>query len=123
MGYGIRRIIIFTIGLTSTVAGFAGGHRSDNFGLTPADFSSRQTRVPREYLITLVPGADIKVITDLYGYFGIKSIKDMGRNIFLVTLTEDPGLVKMEELRGQNPNIMAVQPNYTYQSDKTRNAQ
>jgi hypothetical protein len=86
------------------------------------DLSSRQTRVPGEYLVTLVPGADTKAIAGLYGPFGIKSIKNLGNNLFLVTLTEDPGPAKMEELRGQNSQVKAVQPNFVYRTNGQGNA-
>ena len=80
-------------------------------------------RRPGEYLVTLVPGADAKVIADLYGRFGIKSIKDLGRNIFLVILAEDPGPDRMEEIGGQNAHVKAIQPNYRYRTDGPGNAQ
>jgi hypothetical protein len=79
--------------------------------------------VPGEYLVTLVPGADVKVIADLYGHFGIKDIKNLGRNIFLMILTEDPGPAKMEEVRGQNVHVKAIQPNFMYQTNGPGNAQ
>jgi hypothetical protein len=97
-------------------AGSACVHSSNNTGLTPTDFSSRQTRAPGEYLITLAQGADVKVIAALYGRFGIKGMKDLGSNTFLVILTEDPGPARMEELRGQNAQVKAVQPNFTYRT-------
>lgn len=82
----------------------------------PVGFSSRQTRVPGEYLVTLAAGADAKAIDDLYGLFRIKGIKDLGNNVFLVTLTEDPGPEKMQKLRGESARIKAVQPNYVYRT-------
>jgi len=87
------------------------------------DFSSHQTRVPGEYLVTLAAGADVKAIADLYGRFGIKGTQGLGRNIFLVTLTEDPGPAKMEELRRQNAQIKAVQPNFVYRASGRGNVQ
>jgi hypothetical protein len=81
------------------------------------DSSSRQPRVPGEHLVTLVPGSDVKVITTLCGRFGIKSIKDLGSNTFLVMLTEDPGPAKMEELGGQNASVKAIQPNFVYHTN------
>lgn len=83
---------------------------------TPKDFSSSQTRVPGEYLVTLAPGADVKTIADLYGRFGIKGNRDLGNNLYLVTFAEDPGPAKLEELRGQSAKIKAVQPNFIYRS-------
>lgn len=90
---------------------------------TSMDFSARQTRVPGEYLVTLAAGADSKAIAVLYGRFGIKGIQGLGHNIFLVTLTEDPGPAKIEELRGQNAQIKAVQPNFVYRGNGSGNIQ
>jgi hypothetical protein len=111
---GMRRTLILAVALTGMAAGASCGHAQSNRGSTPEDFSSGQKRVPGEYLVTLVPGADVEAITHLYGRFGIKGTKDIGHNIFLVTLTEDPGPGKMEELRAQDARIQAVQPNFVY---------
>jgi len=106
------------LGLIAALAGAATvcacGHTPGNLEAAPKEALPRQTRVPGDYLVTLAEGADGKVIADLYGRFGIKGTKDLGRNLFLVTLAEDPGPAKMEELRGQNAQIMAVQPNFVY---------
>jgi hypothetical protein len=87
------------------------------------EFSSRQNRVPGEYLVTLAAEADVKAIAELYGRFGIKGTRGLGRNVFLVKLTEDPGPAKMEELRGQNVQIKAVQPNFVYRASGQGNIQ
>jgi hypothetical protein len=114
MGYGIVRLLVLTAAIAGMAAGPACGLAPGNPGPKPMDLSSRQTRAPGEYLVTLIPGAESKVIADLYGRFGIKDMKDLGSNLFLVTLTEDPGPAKMEELRGQNAQVKAVQPNFVY---------
>jgi len=87
------------------------------------DCSSRQTRVPGEYLVTLAAGVDVKAIADLYGRYGIKGTQDLGRHLFLVRLSEDPGPAKLEELRGQNAQIKAVQPNFVYRASGRGNIQ
>lgn len=117
MKYGIRRLIALAVAMTGMAAGSACCHSPGNPGPTPKDVSSRQTRVPGEYLVTIDARADIKAITDLYGRFGIKGIQELGRNIFLVTVTEDPGPAKMEELRERNERIQAVQPNFVYRTN------
>lgn len=123
MGYGIRRLLVLTAAMAGMAAGPACGLAPGNPGPKPMDLSSRQTRAPGEYLVTLVPGADSKVIAGLYGRFGIKGMKDLGNNLFLVTLTEDPGPAKMEELRGQNAQVKAVQPNFVYRTKERSIAQ
>jgi hypothetical protein len=102
-------------------AGPACGQTPGAPGRLTMELLPRQARVPGEYLVTLVPGADSKAITSLYGTFGIKGVKDQGNNVFLVTLTEDPGPAKMEELRGKNALIKAVQPNFVYRTNEPGN--
>jgi len=80
----------------------------------PANAWLQQTRVTGEYLVTLAPPAEVKVIGSLYGRFGIKSITNIGPNLFLVSLTDDPGPTTMEELRKGDARIKAVQPNRVY---------
>jgi hypothetical protein len=68
--------------------------------------------------VTVADGAGEKAIADLYGRFGIRGMKDLGNNAFLVTLEEDPGPETMEALRRRNPSVTAVQPNFVYRIRK-----
>lgn len=97
----------------------AGCTRDDAPGIlkaAPTGAWSQQTRVPGEYLITLAAPAEVKAVSDLYGRFGIKGIKNIAPNLFLVTLTEDPGPEAMEKLRMGDARIRAVEPNYVYRT-------
>ena len=123
MQYGRRRCFGLVVAVTGLVAGSACSQTPSDPAPKPMDLSSRQTRVPGEYLVTLAAGADVKAIADLYGRFGIKGTQDLGRNLFLVRLTEDPGPAKMEELRGQNAQIKAIQPNFVYRANGRGNIQ
>ena len=109
--------------MTGLAAGSACSQTPREPSPMPMDFSSRQNRAPGEYLVTLAVGADVKTIADLYGRFGIKGTRSLGPNVFLVTLTEDPGPARMEELRAQNAQIRAVQPNFVYRSNGRGNVQ
>ena len=123
MQRGRRRRIGLVLAMSGLVAGTACSQTPRDPAPTPVDSSSRQTRVSGEYLVTLAEGADVKAIADLYGRFGIKGTQGLGRNIFLVTLTQDPGPAKMEELRGENAQIKAVQPNFVYRGNGPGNIQ
>jgi hypothetical protein len=81
---------------------------------------AQQTRAPGEYLVTLAAPAEVKAIADVYGRFGIKGIERLGDNVFLVTLTEDPGPATMEKLRAEDARIRAVEPNLLYRSQGNR---
>jgi len=122
MKYGMRRLIALAVTLAGAAAGSACGYPPGNPQAAPTA-RAQQTRVPGEYLVTLAARDSVKAIADLYGQFGIKGIQDLGHNIFLVTLTEDPGPAKMEQLRGENAHIQAVQPNFVYGTREPRNAQ
>ena len=89
-------------------------------GASARDAYAQQTRAPGEYVVTLAAPAEVKLIADVYGRFGIKGIERLGSNVFLVTLTEDPGPATMEKLRAENPHIKAVEPNFRYRSQENR---
>ena len=123
MQHGRLRGIGLALAMTGLAAGSACSQTPLEPAPTPMDFSSRHTGVPGEYLVTLAAGADVKAIAELYGRFGIKRTQLLGHNIFLVTLTRDPGPAKMEKLRGQNAQITAVQPNFGYRGNGHGNIQ
>ena len=118
----MRRLIAFAMAVAGAAAGYACGSSPGNPEATPAGALSQQTRVAGEYLVTLAARAEVKAIADLYGRFGIKDIKDLGNNVFLVTLTEDPGPEEMEKLRGGNALIKAVEPNFVYRTQGSGSA-
>ena len=113
MKFGMRRLIALAVTLAGAAAGSACGDAPGNPEAAPAA-RAQHTRAPGEYLVTLAARDNVKAIIDLYGQFGIKGIQDLGHNIFLLTLTEDPGLATMVQLRGENAHIRAVQPNLVY---------
>ena len=121
-----KYLLLLALPLTATLAVSACSQASSspigNFSNIPANTlitsSPMQTRVIGEYLVTLVAGADVKIISETYGRFGIKSIKELGSGLFQVNLGEDPGPEKMEALRGQNSGIKAIQPNFIYRTNR-----
>lgn len=110
----MRRLITLAVALAGAAAGCACGDTPGKSQAAAADGWSQQTRVPGEYLVTLAVRADVKAISDLYGRFVITGIRDLGHNVFLVTLNDDPGPAMMEKLRGGNVHIKEVQPNLVY---------
>jgi len=114
MKIGMRRLIALCVSLAgATAASACDAPVPGNLCAAPA-VQARQTRMPGEYLVTLAARGGVEAIVELYGRFGIKGIQDLGHNVFLVSLTEDPGPAGMEQLRGDNARIQAVQPNYVY---------
>ena len=120
---GKARRIALAVFMTGLAAGSACSQTPRDPAPGPMDFSSRQTRVPGEYLVTLAAGADVEAIAGLYGRFGIRGTQGLGRDVFLVRLMDDPGPARMEELRAHSAQIKAVQPNFVYRINTPRNIQ
>lgn len=115
MNLGTSRLIALAVTLTGATAACACGPAPGDPAAAPA-VRAQQTRVPGEYLVTLDARSGVQAIVELYERFGIKGIQDLGHNVFLVGLTEDPGPEKMDQLRGDNAHIQAVQPNLVYRT-------
>jgi hypothetical protein len=96
------------------LAGFAGALIA--YGCSHRAGGAAQDSVAGEYLVTLAPGTDAKAISDVYGRFGVKSVRPIGGNAFVVVLGEDPGLAAMQKLAAANAAIKAVQSNYRYRA-------
>lgn len=110
----MRRLIALGMAIVGAAAGNACGNSPVDPPAAPAGATSQHARVPGEYLVTLAARADVKAIADVYGRYGIKGIKKLAGNVFLVTLTEDPGPAAMEKLREGNASIRTVEPNFVY---------
>ncbi len=115
--YGWGGLIARALVIVVLVAGPGCGRAPGNPGPMAVDVPAGQARMPAQYIITLGPDADARVITDLYGHFGIRVVRELGHNVFLVILTEDPGPAAMEEIGGSDARIKAVQPNFIYRNN------
>jgi hypothetical protein len=110
----MRRRLVLAIAMAGASAGHTWGGSPGDPSTESAAAPSQPARVPGEYVFTLTPPGEVKAIADLYGRFGIKGIKAIGSNVFLVVLTEDPGPAVMEQLRRASAHIRAVEPNFVY---------
>lgn len=73
-----------------------------------------QTRVPGEYLVTLIPDADKGVIADRFVRQGVKDVHALGDDIYLVVIANDPGVKVMRAQIRKEPRITKIQPNLVY---------
>ena len=116
----LRNLALLTLVAVSTVACAHAPANPPAAAKDPAPVQvgakAEQGRAPGEYLVTLASGADAKVISEVYGRFGIKGVNAMGSGMFHLILSEDPGPAKMEEMRKQDDRIKAVQPNFVYRA-------
>jgi hypothetical protein len=115
----LRRVIAYAVAMTCAAAGYAcAGNQPGPTQAAPAGAASQQSRVPGEYLVTVAAPAGVKAITEMYGRFGIKAIKELAPGVFLLTLAEDPGPTAMEALRKEAASIKAVEPNTLYRTQE-----
>jgi len=121
-GRGMRRLVAIVVAFAGAAAGYACGSAPAEPQAAPAAVTTEQARVPGEYIVTLSAPSDVKAITDIYARFGIKDIKKLGVNVFLVKLGEDPSPATMESLRAGDARIRAIEPNYVYRTQGTGNA-
>jgi hypothetical protein len=80
---------------------------------------AEQARVPDEYLVTLAPEVDERVITEFYGSLGIREIDALGGETFLLVVTDDPGPQRMESLIRDDARFRAVRPNIIHWADRS----
>lgn len=79
----------------------------------------QQARVQDEYLVTLAPDVDERVISEFYGRFGIKELNALGDETYLLVLTNDPGPQEMEGLVSDDTRFKAVQPNIIHWANRS----
>lgn len=99
----------------------AGCARDDEPGVlkaAPTGAWSQQSRVPGEYHVTVAPPVGVEAVSDVFGRFGIKAIRNIAPNLFLLTLSEDPGPEVMGKLGSGDARIRAVQPNFVYRAQE-----
>ncbi len=82
--------------------------------LTPQP--ATENRLPDQYIVTLQEGASADVINQVFQQYGIKSIQDLSRGRYLVTLIQDPGPVELAKHTASYTAIVNIQPNYIYRS-------
>jgi hypothetical protein len=116
LNFARRRLVALGAVLAGSAAVSSCGNSHGNPQAPGTPPESGKTRVPGEYLVTLAAAGESNAIANTYGQFGIKAVKDLGNNVFLVSLRDDPGPATMESLGAGNPRIKAVQPNYVYRT-------
>ncbi len=73
-----------------------------------------KARVPNEYLVTLAPDVGDGVISVYYARFGIKYLRALADETFLLVLSNDPGPRQMATLIRGDLRIKLIQPNIIY---------
>jgi hypothetical protein len=73
-----------------------------------------QDRVPGEYVITVRSGGDADLLRDLYEEYGVRDVSEIGPDLFLLKLKEDPGVDEIRRKGIESGKVSAVQPNFIY---------
>ena len=74
-----------------------------------------KNRAEREYLITVISGAKPEKIVQLF-QDNLEFSRKISKNLFHIKLKQEISLEKMQPQREQNPWILAIQPNYIYET-------
>lgn len=75
-----------------------------------------ENRVPAQYIVSLKEGGNTKILTEVFQQYGIKSIKDLSRGRYVITLEQDPGPEEINTQAVTSTEIISVQPNYIYRA-------
>jgi len=75
-----------------------------------------ENRVPGQYIVTLKESGRSETLTEVFKQYGIKSIQDLSRGRYLITLEQDPGPEEINKQAATASDIEQVQPNYLYRT-------
>jgi hypothetical protein len=75
-----------------------------------------ENRVPAQYIVSLKEDSNTQILTEVFQQYGIKSIKDLSRGRYVITLEQDPGPDEISKQAATSTEILSVQPNYIYRA-------
>ena len=75
-----------------------------------------ENRVPGQYIVKLKEEGSTETLHKVFAEFGVKSIQDLSKGRYLITLEKDPGLEGITRQAVTSSNIEYVQPNYIYRT-------
>jgi hypothetical protein len=83
---------------------------------TLATQPATENRLPGQYIVTLKESGSSETLTEVFKQYGIKSIQDLSRGRYLITLEQDPGPEEMANQAATASDIEQVQPNFIYRT-------
>ncbi len=112
-------LVLFVIALPAAGSGNSGSSGLDGKPNPPLRFKSGAVpdRVAGEYVVTLLPGADVALLRKAYGAYRIRAIVGLGGNMFLIKLGKDPGLGMIQRKARESGGVKTVQPNFSYRGN------
>jgi len=75
-----------------------------------------ENRVPGQYIVTLKESGRSETLIEVFKQYGIKSIQDLSRGRYLITLEQDPGPEAVASQAANASDIEQVQANYLYRT-------
>jgi len=76
----------------------------------------KDNRLVGQYIVTLKEGRSSETLTEVFQQYGIKSIQDLSRGLYLIILEQDPGPEALAKQAATSSDIEDVQPNYIYKT-------
>lgn len=112
MERGVRHVVLIGLIACQAMAVSACAHTPQVSGPAAEHGPAQpQARVPNEYLVTLAPDANENIISQYYGRFGIKYVRALEEDTFLLVVSDDPGPQEMAAQISKESRIRVIQPN------------
>lgn len=89
-------------------------HRNDSSLMEQTPSSSSQSSKQSEYIIVLKEGIEIEAVVETLTKYGGRTIRDLGRGRYLVSLALDPGIDALQQDPELIKGILSIQPNHRY---------
>jgi len=97
-------------------AGGDGASSGSGYDVPEPGIKPEGERVVGEYIVRGEASLERETLHALFGHYGLREIRDLGRSRFLIRLTDDPGLSVIRELASDEERIRSVEPNLRYRA-------
>jgi len=77
---------------------------------------AKENRLVGQYIVTLKESGSSETLTEVFQQYGIKSIQELSRGLYLIILEQDPGPEALAKQAATSSDIEDVQPNYIYRT-------
>jgi hypothetical protein len=82
----------------------------------PLTSLKKRTVVKGEYIVTLSAGAGKNFLLYFFSKYHVVKTRKIGRGLYLIKITDDPGLDALKGYARKNEKIKDIQPNFVYRA-------
>jgi len=110
----LRYVIIFLLIIVVLLLSACSSTSIAGNGAMKKKVGNDDDRVKGEYLVKLKQDGTKDMIKNLYGTYGIESIKSIGERLYKIRLKSDPGPDTITNKAKRSDSIEYAEPNYIY---------